>query len=681
MIDREKIKTRVLQYNSHLNTEEFKVFGTWPGWVKALRKGELLFSSNLQSVKMDYKNIDFTGPEINNQEWRAQLNRFLWLETCMIEDQKADDGYFSGIAVDTVNAFLKFREGVEIPDKEFLWKNLGDNTLSIAVRLGRRYGNGWWGTLPFMRKDIVTDDFLSKVYESTIEQVEFMIKNMTAAGNWRMNQLISLLFIGYIFENETWRGIGVRGINEAFHSQVFKDGCHEERTLSYHRWMTLEFSSLFYLSAGLPELGIKINVNKLIKMWEYSIAASCADGKPSGLNDELRWGYVNMERLKKLYDLSIRIREILIKRFTSEDAEDITLKSREFKSAGQWYLKHGGKDNQQFFIFDATKYGGGHCHRAVNSVNLFYGNKMLLLDPGTFNYERSDIFCDYGRRTQSHNTVCIDNLSQLINSSDENVCDIQGKCVFVHNTYSGGYSDGVKSETGSHERLLLWYKDKICIVNDSMRSSGDSFMANFNILPGDHRFDGESLTTGFDDFNMTIKPIYSNVALKLTKYEGSMEPMAGWLAADGYKLKGGEKGLSVVATGPIAKERGSLAVYALIPFKGNKKPDVTMLNSDDLLLDELADIKFRIYSKPVKYSIKLDDSVIEIVSAYLKYRDSRLHPSIGLTGDYDSDGKLALVEFKDGQPVFAYLYDGTYLKYKDMLLINKKEYGNYEKAL
>ena len=680
MIDREAIKERVLKYNDSLKTKEFSLFKPIPGWKEVLLKGEALFMSHGGSIKVDFSNIDFTGPEFNNQEWRAQLNRFLWLETCLNEDLKGENDYFVKIARDSVNAFYKFRDGVDIVDKEVLWRQLGDNTLSISVRLGRRYGNGWWGTLPFMREDIITDDFLEKMYESTLIQIEFMIENMTAVGNWRMNQLVSLLFLGYIFDKKEWTGIGVRGLNEAFYSQVFYDGCHEERTLSYHTWMAMEFSSLFYLAQGHPELNLKIDVQKLIKMWEYTIIASCPDGMPAGINDDVRWGVVNTEKFKDRMVKAEAVRKNLIEHFTNYKVTDITMESRFFESAGQWYLKDGNLDNGQFFIFDATKFGGGHCHRAVNSINFFYGNKMLLLDPGTFNYERKDPFCEYGRSTQSHNTLCVDNLSQIRSAAVENVSDISGKCVFVYNTYSGGYTDGEKSSTGVHERLMLWYKGKICIVNDSIMSSGSNFRANFNFLPGNHTFDGKAFATGFEDYNLLMKPIYSNVELEVTKHEGSMDPIAGWLAVDGYKLNGGEKGVSVFVEGPVSHERGSVVTYALIPFMGNEKPDAVTLNAQELIDDELEDIKSRIYNKPVCCSIKSGKSVYEIVTGYLKYRESRLNPSVGKTGKYDSDGKLVFVEFIDGKPVFAYMFDGTYLNYDGIELIRETEYGNYEKT-
>ncbi len=679
MIDRNILKKRIIEFSNHMKADRFSPFQAGANWKELLRDGRIFFVSYGSSFKVDFKNIDFMGPEINHQEWRAQLNRFAWLRICMEEDINGKNDIFARIAADTINSFYKYREGVTIPNKNFLWENLGDNTLSISVRLGRRYGTGWWGTIPFMRESVIDDAFFQKMYESTLEQVYFMIENMTACGNWGISQLSSLLFLGYVFQNKKWLKIAVRGLNEAFYTQVDDDGVHEEHTLSYHAWMTREFSSYFYLSKGLPELGLNIEPGKLIGMWEYIIDASCPDGQTVGMNDDSRWGYINAEKSVLSYNLAIDIHKDFVTRFGNGKYSDITMRSKYYKGAGQWFLKYRNEKETQMLVFDATIYGGGHCHRAVNSVNFFYGNKMLLLDPGSFNYERSDPFCAYGRQTQSHNTLCIDNMTQVKSSVTEAVSDINGKCVFVNNSYSNGYSDDGNSVAGTHERFVLWYKGKICIINDSVVSSGKQFSANFNFIPNNYSFDGESYATGFDDYNLFVKPIYSNVKLNINLYEGSDKPRAGWIAKDGYRLRGAEKGCSLIVSGGLA-EFGSVVAYAAIPFKGNKKPDAAMMNIEELKFDEEEDKRSRIFNKPVIYSIKTSKGTYEVVSAYLKYRDGRLHPSISKTGKYDSDGKLAFVEFVDGKPAFAYLYDGTYLNYDGVKLIMETEFGNYEKT-
>lgn len=674
MINREKIKKRIHEFSSHLNMDEYRLFNTLD-YKKGLLEEKILFTGDSQYHKVDFKNIDFTGPEIENQEWRAQLNRFMWLRTCMIEDGTSSDDFYAKVTEDTINAFYKFREGTEIPDKEFLWKELGDNTLSISVRLGRRYGSGWWGTIPFMRESVITDDFLDTMYEATLVQVKFMIDHMTSAGNWRISQLSSLLFLGYIFDNQEWLRISVHGLNEAFHHQVEEDGSHEEHTLGYHKWMTKEFSSYFYLSQGIPSLGLQIGIKKLIMMWEFIILSACPDGLSPGLNDDRRWGYVKTEAQIKAYYDDIASHRNLVEKFSETKYRDIRNDSVFFKDAGQWFVR----DDKQMLVFDGTKYGGGHCHKAVNNIEFYCGGRMLLTDPGTFNYERKDPLCMYGRETQSHNSVVMDGLSQTKSSLIESAHDIEGRCVFVHNSYTGGYTDGVKSAAGIHERLVLWYKGRFCLINDSIAGSGKEFTANFNFLPTEYCFNGTSFSTGFGDTDIMLKSIYSNVDLEQKVYEGSWDPVAGWLSKDGYMLMGGEPGNSMHVNGNV-KESGTIVSYVLVPFENGVIPGAEMLNYDELVADEEQDIKSRIYNKPVKYSLKVDGIRYDIVTGYSKNRDSRLSLPIGRTSCYESDGKLALVEFSKGQPVFAYLYDGTYLLHKGNVLIEKENFGNYEKT-
>lgn len=678
MIDRKKLQTRILVFSKDM--DEFEPITRQLNWKEALLESKLIFGT-LAEPKMDFRHIDFTGPEIDNQEWRAQLNRFLWLKTCMIEDNKTKSDYYASVARDTVLAFYDFRDGIEITDKEFLWKELGDNTLSISVRLGVGYGRGWWGTIPFLRESVITDDFLQTMYDSTKEQVAYMIEHMTSCGNWRINQLYCLLYLGFIFDNKEWLKIGSKGLNESFYTQVQKDGSHEEHTVSYHKWMTKEYTKLFSLSKRLPETEIKFDIEQLIKMWEYILGTSCPDGLPAGLNDDTRWGYFNLEFYPVFQKFAADIRKKLIEEFTDRDFEEFSKGTTYYKNAGQWFLRNYYNDEPAMLIFDATRYGGGHCHKAHNSISYYYGNKMLLTDPGTFNYERKDPFCLYGRKSISHNTVSIDGLSQIETAENEAIYDLDGHCKFVMNVYSSGYKEGDEGVMGVHERLALWYKNDICIVNDSIMSSGKKFTANFNFIPDNHTFENGEFHTGHDDYNLMVKPVYSNGEIESTVYEASLEPKAGWLAKDGYKLAGAQEGVSLQVSGDIAKELGSVVTYALVPYKGNNKPNTFMINSERLKQEEVQDIKSRIYNKASWYQIESNGRRYEVVSAYLKYRHSRLHPSISRTGPFDSDGKLAFVEIVDNKVIFAYLFDGTYLNYNGKTLIEENTFGNHEKTL
>jgi hypothetical protein len=316
----------------------------------------------------------------------------------------------------------------------------------------------------------------------------------------------------------------------------------------------------------------------------------------------------------------------------------------------------------------------------VNSVNFYHGGKMVLIDPGTFSYERSNIFTGYGRHTASHNTVCVDDMAQLPSTCNEAICDMEGRCVFIYNIYSNGYGGDDRSVAGSHERMALWIKDEFVLVNDIIKTSGNHFTANFNLLPGNNGLFEGGVYSNHDGYGIMIKPIYSNCGLSVNLYEGSMDPMAGWLAIDGSMQKGGEPGSSVHFKGDVAED-ASVAAYVLAPYAGGSRPSVELINRTELEKAELRDRNSRIYNSAVHYRIRTGSGEYGIVSAYLKYRNGRLHPSIGEAGEYESDGKLAVVEFKQEKPVFAYLYEGTYLNHRGITLISEEEAGNYERIL
>jgi hypothetical protein len=257
---------------------------------------------------------------------------------------------------------------------------------------------------------------------------------------------------------------------------------------------------------------------------------------------------------------------------------------------------------------------------------------------------------------------------------------MEGRCVFIYNIYSNGYGGDDRSVAGSHERMALWIKDEFVLVNDIIKTSGNHFTANFNLLPGNNGLFEGGVYSNHDGYGIMIKPIYSNCGLSVNLYEGSMDPMAGWLAIDGSMQKGGEPGSSVHFKGDVAED-ASVAAYVLAPYAGGSRPSVELINRTELEKAELRDRNSRIYNSAVHYRIRTGSGEYGIVSAYLKYRNGRLHPSIGEAGEYESDGKLAVVEFKQEKPVFAYLYEGTYLNHRGITLISEEEAGNYERIL
>jgi hypothetical protein len=92
---------------------------------------------------------------------------------------------------------------------------------------------------------------------------------------------------------------------------------------------------------------------------------------------------------------------------------------RSFADAGYYVLgSNFDRSNEIRLIADAGRLGylttAGHGHSDALSFTLSLGGKEILVDPGTYGYQVSDIWRDYFRGTSAHNTVRIDGEDQSV---------------------------------------------------------------------------------------------------------------------------------------------------------------------------------------------------------------------------------------------------------------------------
>jgi hypothetical protein len=220
------VKEKMLEYERYYGdfseyTQE-KVQNT-KRWMELLAQNKIPFSGGATEVQYkSFKDIDFRGPEINNQEWRAQLNRFFWLEPIAWEYERTKDKRLAEIARESIEAWLDFRTFTGTETNASVWMTTGDNTLSTSIRLGQFNRRGWWGAVPYLNDSGYFDDaFINRMLDSTAQQMEFMKRNITPIGNWRISQLDTMFFIGFCLPGfKDYLDFAVHNINETFFTQV-----------------------------------------------------------------------------------------------------------------------------------------------------------------------------------------------------------------------------------------------------------------------------------------------------------------------------------------------------------------------------------------------------------------------------------------------------------------------------
>lgn len=655
-------------------------------WIEALENNNLIFdmfNRERQFHIPDFKKIDFTGPELNHQEWRAQLNRFFWVRPLTYKYIETGDKRYAQIVRDTIEAWFGFHENKPYlgnEDRFSIRKDYGDNTLSISVRLGQcRYdaenSSGWWGAVPYLEESGIFDDgFVNKMLDDAADKLEFLKQNLSKTGNWRMSELDCLFFCGYVLPGmEEYARYAVKMLNEAFRNQFEPDGSHCEHTANYHNWMKRIILGYSILAKNMPELGLDIDSDMLMKIYKYSIHTYAPDGRSTGLNDSAVW---NKNAIPA--DLNKLCAEYLdIAHYFDIDIENPPIKpSGWFFNAGQFYLRDSWSEDGTMFIFDNTADGGWHTHAGRNAVYLYHGKRMILCDPGSINYDETfDPFSAWGCCSFMHNTVTLSGMTQVLKANANVRYHYESdRIAMINSIYSGGYFNETASRIGHHTRTFLWVKGKFALVLDAI----DAGLSPRLIRYGEHpdadiayeshwQFGDEQVVLNAADLsahtideggNMYIKAIYSSASIEAKLYSGCMSPVRGFIAETEEGSKSARPAPKLVFEG-----RGKNCQYIaqiIVPFEGTNMPKVTGAGE---MIDGALHLVFEIDGEAWNFAIN---------GAVLS-GDSK-PTMIGDKAELKSDAMIAITS----ENSFSWIYNGKYLAKNDKIIIEKDKWGNWK---
>lgn len=529
----------------------------------------------LKPIKIGRTNIDWSGQHHNHQEWRAQLNRFFTLPALVTTYSQTRDEKYAQTARDLLQGWLDAHPpapGWKCPPY--------DNTLNLAIRLGM-----WFSTMPgFLGSPAFTDELLQAAVDSAAVQIEFLVPRIATHMNWRIAQADALLTTGIRLDFHpqagSWRDRGVRILNEAFQRQVLPDGVHAERNPGYHGWMTNVFERFWSLSRGMPELGLRIDAGKLSRMFDYAVAVTRPNGDLNAMHDCVgrTSGPAKETWMKK--------RES----FRAGAGLDAMLPplSQWFPQAGQALLRDAWNADATYVTFDATTWGGSHCHLSRNALQVHAYGRTLLFDPGALTYEGSDPKAAYGRATRAHATC---NLNGYNQSSDDPVSRFDTLPGFdlVRSFYRGGYwphemnwqflnghGTGVY---GEHHRTMLWVRGRFILVidhvyHDCQADAKPDIQCNWPLSPGPVTLDaaGGRAMTGHADANLLMLFALKPASATLRVHEGETNPECGWAPGDNAYAPAP----LIRMTTPRQDAYDTHFVTLLVPFKGTRPPGVEL---------------------------------------------------------------------------------------------------------
>jgi len=427
------------------------------------------------------------------------------------------------------------------------------------------------------------------------------LSNKARTGNWVTDECYGLYTIGALFpelkDAANWRDIAIDRLTIECNRTIEPDGMETELTPGYHFGALGQFRGPYEL-AQLNHLPIPdLFKAKIIAMYRAPVIVMQQNGQDVCTNDS--W-IVNARKAAKD---GLQIGDDPTLQWAASGGKSGTpLPDSTFLPYAGFYTMRSGWDWDDLFLFFRTgPVGSGHEHQDKLEVTLRAWDNDLLIDPGTYTYDKSN-FRRYFIGTAAHNTILVDGKWQHrtneippLEKPVDNPWVTTPLFDFVAGTYDAGYQEnvyapieyaplkwvGALDKSVSHTRRVLYLRPYYVLVVDTLDGTGKhTFEAHYHIgitngQPNANATGGrmdESTQAFFsdrgNDVNIALFPL-EREHLSADWVQGQKAPVLGWCAKDNKPIP--------TPTVRFIKEQEAPAVFAtfLYPYRQAGSPTVT----------------------------------------------------------------------------------------------------------
>ncbi|MFX1355715.1 MAG: alginate lyase family protein [Promethearchaeota archaeon] len=377
--------------------------------------------------------------------------------------------------------------------------------LEISLRL-----ISWILSLYFFKGSININNkrFFAKIFKSMFQHAYFLRNFYTKRSfNHTIGDMCGAYLFSKIFNGNSkiikWQKKFSQEIIKNIKLQIRPDGVNIEQSLNYHKFV-LEFFSLFLIIS--PELIHEPEKALIAKMFEYLFYSIKPNHKFPliGDSDEGRALFLSNKGHKGFLELlslgSVLFRNKGIKYLTNHPAiitvfllgikgiEDFNkLESIEsnvnfkfFENSGYFIIRNNWKKNGNYLFVDFGRFGpqnAPHSHSDITNIIFSYKGKDILIDSGTYSYNRSWEERSHFRSSVAHNIISINHnnqakiegwfswankpkLKRKVNKIESNF-----ELCCIHNGYKGFLVKRVINTNKSVDEIII--TDKIFYKNEA----------------------------------------------------------------------------------------------------------------------------------------------------------------------------------------------------------------------
>lgn len=369
------------------------------------------------------KEIQWDRIPFEDEEWVFMLNRHrYWIALGQAYALTKDDCYAETF-------FKQLEHWIDNnPLKEENYKSTWR-----TIEAGIRCENWVKAFMYFKSSKSLNPALLSKFIISLNDHGNYIYEsydNFRRLSNWGVLEshglFILSIFLPELLTSDKYRSQSLHRLKEQINLQVMRDGMHWEQSPMYQNEVLHCYLDTIIL-AEKNHIALHKEILDKTKALAYADLYMSkpnhhqpmqSDSDDTDLRDMLTkaayifqdgilkfgaYGFIDFE---SLWDLGIEA----IESYEKIKAMEPKHSSYAFEDSGNYYMRSGWKEEDNYMYFHCGTLGSGHGHADLLHFDIHAKGESILIDPGRYTYIEGNEIRNYLKSCKAHNTTLVDNI-------------------------------------------------------------------------------------------------------------------------------------------------------------------------------------------------------------------------------------------------------------------------------
>lgn len=426
----------------------------------------------------------------NDEEWVFMLNRHRYWITLGQAYILTKDEKYTKTFIRQLTHWIKNVRLVKEAEKT-TWR-----TIEAGIR-----GENWIKAYSYFYNSEYIDKEITKIFiESLKEHGKYLYNNYVDASklsNWGVLESHGLLVIGLFLNDEElsekYIQESLRRLEEQIELQVMKDGMHWEQSPMYlnevlHCYLdaiNICKRNNIEISNTILEKTKKLAYANLYMKKPNNKQICQSDSDDTDLRDvltkaaylfedgTLKFGAYEEIDFESIWSLGYDS----IKKYKCIRVKYPEYTSYGFEDSGNYYMRSGWSENDNYMYFHCGTLGSGHGHADLLHISIFANGEDYLIDPGRYTYIEGSEEREYLKSCKAHNTTIVDDeeFTKINGSWSYNSVATPIKHPFISKDsydYLEGSHLGYISKGIFTNRAVIYIKPNIWVLVDRFYGEG-----------------------------------------------------------------------------------------------------------------------------------------------------------------------------------------------------------------